>query len=455
VGLVLSADTRFRSRRLAKVAPLWLLAALFVATPAIPQSEPNTQKLITIRSVRAVAENGGAAVEIISNGPLVPAISKLDNPSRLVIDLPNARLSSDKKSVDFRSDQINGIRMNQFQQSPPLARIVVDLAKPVTYTWDAAGNRLMVRMHLAQETAVSVPDLPGNTQSGVVATRSGSASGVVLAGNRVPAGSSVTAGLDTAVLHLSRGGEVRVCPGTTVSITSSQNGRALMLGLSTGALETHYTLDASSDSIVTPDFRIQLTGPGEFHYGITADQHGNTCIQALPGNTSPLTVSELMGDGTYRMQPTQEVAFHGGHLSAVDSTVPGTCGCPPALPPLVRASAKSMADGALSEQPAAGAAPSAQPNSEPSLPVPAVMREPETSALPPSMPNDVHVQVEAPFVFNARNPQLAPSISMVEVKLLPVRDVPSSAYLQTEVAAPPHRRGFFGKIKGFFASIFG
>lgn len=442
------------------MAALWLLAAYFVSAPASLQGEPNAQKPITIRSVRAVAENGGAAVEILSSGPLVPAISKLDSPSRLVIDLP-ARISGDRKTVDFRSDQVNGIRMNQFQEAPPVARIVVDLAKPITYTWDAAGNRLMVRMHPAQEapSAVSVPALPGNSQSNSVAVRSGSVGGVVLAGNRVPAGSSVTAGLDTAVLHLARGGEVDVCPGTTVSVTSSQNGRALMLGLSTGALEAHYTLDATADSIVTPDFRILLSGPGEFHYAITADQRGNTCIQALPGNTASVTVSELMGDGTYRVQPTQEVAFHGGHLSAIDSAAPASCGCPPPLPPLMRASTKAMADGTPHVEQATGSTKIADLKNEPSLPVPAVMRGPETAALPPSGPNDVHIQVEAPFVYSAKNPRMAPAAPMGEVMLLPLRDLPRSAYLQAQGAPPPQikasRHGFFGRIKGFFAAIFG
>ena len=37
--------------------------------------------------------------------------------------------------------------MNQFQQSPPVARVVVDLVHPVGYGSDSTGPRLLVRMH--------------------------------------------------------------------------------------------------------------------------------------------------------------------------------------------------------------------------------------------------------------------------------------------------------------------
>jgi hypothetical protein len=270
---------------------LWFIAALLLIPAAAAQSSPkllaSSDNPAVVRSVRPLAEANGPAVEIISRPPLVPAITKLENPPRLVIDLPNARLAGREKRLDFRGNQINGVRLNQYQQDPPVARIVVDLSKPVAYTWDAAGNRLMVRLHPTEETVKPVPE-PAISRA--VLPTSGASGGVVLAGNRVATGSAVTAGAETAVLRLGRGGEILVCPKTTVSVTSSQNGRSLMLGISTGALEAHYSLDEAADSILTPDFRILLAGPGEFHYGVSADSRGNTCIQSLAGNTAAVIV---------------------------------------------------------------------------------------------------------------------------------------------------------------------
>jgi AMIN domain len=452
------------------LAALLLLSAVLTASGAA-QSSPKllatTDAPVVVRSVRLLP---GPAVEILSSRPLVPAISTLDNPPRLVIDLPNAdvpsALLSGGNQIDPTGQEIRRIRVNQYQNSPPVARVVVDLVKPIGHSWDAAGNRLMVRLHTSDEGTAKPPSVPAFTQGiqpAAVPLGPGSSGTVVLAGSHAVAGSSVSAGSETSVLRLERGGEVLVCPGTTVSVTSSQNGHALMLGMNTGALEAHYKLDASADSIVTPDFRILMAGPGEFHYAVSADSRGNTCVRALPGNTASVIVSELLGDGNYQVKPTEQIVFHSGRLNLVDAAVPNDCGCPRSDVPVLRTSAAPVPVVSAAKPPSSLPTAATGGGARPVLPA---ALPPETAALPASKPNDVHVQVDAPFVFRAEDlraenrpaPKPAP---IPDAKLLPAVDLPRPAPFETEVLPPPQtqakaaRHGVFAKIKGFFSAIFG
>ncbi len=434
-------------------------------------------KIAAIKSFRIVQEKDGPAVEILSTRPLVPSIQAISDPERLVIDLPNARLETPQKRISIQADQISTLRADQFQQNPPVARVVVDLLAPRAYTWDAAGNRLVV--HLGKNPnpanrspfqAPTVPSLTPAPQPVVAAVRA--AGPLALTGNDGGSGSAITAGPDTAVLRLSSGGEVHVCPGTTVSVTPSQNRHNLMLSMNTGALEAHFALDASSDSVMTPDFRILLVGPGEFHYAISADNQGNTCVRALPGNTASAMVSELLGDRTYQVKATDQLMFHSGQLDRVDSAVPLECGCPPPRDAPLRATnnlpvqSRTQGDAlpALNANPAP-VAETARTGSAPSTGAPAAAAPLDPSAAR----NELHVQVEAPLVFHATGPPPAP---VEDVRALPpdsrpaatpalATPLPPAASLKPQPGSPgtaaakrPPARGFFRKLGGFFAALF-
>jgi hypothetical protein len=457
-------------------------------TPVKPGAKPGSKsaavpasKIAAIKSFRIVQEKDGPAVEILSTKPLVPSIQAISDPDRLVIDLPNARLDTQQKRISVQADQISAIRADQFQQNPPVARVVVDLLAPRAYAWDAVGNRLVVHLGKNPSQASSSPfqqprvvSLTPAPQPVVAAVRA--AGPLALAGNdnNNDAGSAITAGPDTAVLRLSSGGEVHVCPGTTVSVTPSQNRHNLMLSMNTGALEAHFALDASSDSVMTPDFRILLVGPGEFHYAISADSQGNTCVRALPGNTASAIVSELLGDRTYQVKATDQLMFRSGQLDRVDMAVPLECGCPPPRDAPLRAtsdlpmqSQASPPGNANPAPPVAEATPaaSAASTSLPATGVPAAAPPLDASVAP----NELHVQIEAPFVFHATGPPPAP---VEDVRALPLdsrpREAPADAAplpppanespkpAGTETASSNHApaRGFFKRLGGFFAALF-
>ena len=249
---------------------------------AASQQEP-----AVISKVKVTLVDGAPAVEITSDHPIVPTITKLEDPLRLVVDLPNASMAAKEKQIDVKSEDISDIRLRQYLMFPPVARVTIDLLKPLSYTAEPVGNKLTIRLRAETEEVTTKPPTVSaitKTEQPVAVPVSLAESGSVVFADKLASGAAVTGGSQTTVLKLARGGEIHVCPGTTVSVTRSQNGRDLMVGMSSGALETHYALDESSDAILTPDFRILLRGPGEFHYAIRSDVRGNTCMRALPGS---------------------------------------------------------------------------------------------------------------------------------------------------------------------------
>lgn len=476
------AFRRSLSRGRLRVVGMVVLAAfpLYAQAPSNPESTPAVSKtaaskIAAIKSFRIVQEKDGQAVEILSTRPLIPAIQAITNPDRLVIDLPNARLDTQQKKISVQADQIGSLRADQFQQNPPIARVVVDLLAPRTYTWDAAGNRLVVHLGKPSDQARSspfepptAPSLTSSPQPVVASVRTSSP--VALTGKDAGSGSTITAGPDTAIVNLSAGGEVHICPGTTVSVTPSQNRHNVMLSMNTGSLEAHFPLDASSDSVMTPDFRILLVGPGEFHYAFSADSQGNTCVRALPGNTAAAIVSELIGDRTYQVKATDQLMFHSGQLDRVDAAVPLECGCPPPRDSSQRATSHLPTQ---SETPSQTSAPLPAVNASPA---PSVAESSHPEAAPATAspldasvaPNELHVQVEAPFVFHATVPAPAPiddvralpldarpgAMPALAVPLPPPANHNSSLSGQTTSTNRAPKRGFFRKLGGFFASLF-
>ena len=441
---------------------------LAVLAAAVTSAQSGNSRISELRSWRVTAGQYGPVIEVVSTRPVTPKIQVVENPLRLVVDLPGATIGKLRTKIPFRSPQIESIRLNQFRSVPPVSRIVLDLNAPVQYTWDANGNLLNIRIRADDAAAAKPPSVAGLTtgpQPVAVPVSVGTSGTLVETGSRVAAGSSITAGDEIAVLRLRRGGEVRVCPGTTVSVATSQTGEDLMLGMSNGAIETHYGEQETVDSVLTPDFRIVLPGPGEFNLAISADAKGNTCVGSLQGSTSSAVVAELLGSGTYEVRPEQQVLFRQGRLDSIE-TPAVVCGCPAAPVPALQASTENSK--ALSEE-EAGQKFQLQNSTNPSSTSTESGNSPDSNGTPSK--ETTKAAVDSSLVFSgeeiakARQQKASPKPPQSSVPAAPTAEaakLPLSAKspdsLPTVVVLPPAdpkpKKGFFGKIRGFFGSIF-
>jgi hypothetical protein len=248
----------------------------------------------------------------------------------------------------------------------------------------------------------------------------------------VASGSELSAGKSSVTLRLDRGGEVKICPNSNLSVTASSSQAALLFALGASTVEMSYPINELSDTLITPDFKLSLTGPGTFHFAVGVNSRGDTCIRPLLGNSGVIVISELTDTGAYLLKADESILFAGGKVSGKGPlTVP--CGCPAPVPvPAMRAETPPPAE----------------------QPVP-----------PPSKsPAEVHVTVEAPLVFRGDQPvQDSYTVAKVNFSRLP------NAFLQEKVEPaiaedqgqtpkkpkpPKEHKGFFGAIRGFFTSIF-
>ena len=259
-------------------------------------------------------------------------------------------------------------------------------------------------------------------------------------GAKIMSGAQIIAGRSTAEIKLARGGNLAACPGASLTITSGNGGREMLVALNAGAIEINYALASSADTILTPDFRIMLAGPGIFRFAIANYPHGDMCVQSLPGNTSSIIVNEQFGEGANQVKPGEQIIFHQGHVDDSASNTGASCGCPPnpAAPTAVFKFPEQQSLGAQ-QAVAAGKVPEKSPG----------ISIPPTQAI---KPGQTYTQIDAPIIFHGEN-QPPPQPSLAAVKRLAWPNT-----IEPMVPMPPaakEKKKWYQKFGSALSSIFG
>ncbi|MGZ4822982.1 MAG: type IV pilus secretin PilQ [Terriglobales bacterium] len=132
-------------------------AAMKTAEPAKPApAVVGSAGPVMVRNIAVTRGQGGIQVEISASAPLTPKTLKLTDPDRVVVDLPNAIPAGHPRSIVVNGADIKSVRMGQFQQDPPVTRVVVDLAGAREFEIMPVGNKLVLKVR-PEPSAVVAP----------------------------------------------------------------------------------------------------------------------------------------------------------------------------------------------------------------------------------------------------------------------------------------------------------
>ncbi|MEO8430425.1 MAG: type IV pilus secretin PilQ [Acidobacteriota bacterium] len=122
-------------------APAPAVRAEEPARAAAPRGEPAH----SLEEVRASSADGEVVVALLGDGYFQAKDFALENPPRIVIDLPGVRNDVRRRALTVKSELVARVRVSQFQTSPELVtRIVLDLTRPAPHAIRLDGERLSV-----------------------------------------------------------------------------------------------------------------------------------------------------------------------------------------------------------------------------------------------------------------------------------------------------------------------
>jgi type IV pilus assembly protein PilQ len=142
----------FEGEKIAAAEPAATEPAVAEPAPAPVTTEPLAAPALVraelahaLEEVSAEAVSDGVAVHLLADGNIQATDFLLANPPRLVIDLPGVKNTVRRRVLPISGGLVTRVRVSQFRSMPdPITRVVLDLARPVSYTVRPDGERLSV-----------------------------------------------------------------------------------------------------------------------------------------------------------------------------------------------------------------------------------------------------------------------------------------------------------------------
>ncbi|MCA1583130.1 MAG: AMIN domain-containing protein, partial [Acidobacteria bacterium] len=150
--------------------------AAAVATEELSRArETRGEPAHALEEIRAASANGEVTVSLLGDGAFSPKTFALENPPRVVIDLPGVKNDVRRRAMTVKSDLVTRVRVSQFSTSPEMiTRIVLDLTHPAPHSVRADGERLAVVVGgsgSGETVAAALPPAPAPSKRRASRTR--------------------------------------------------------------------------------------------------------------------------------------------------------------------------------------------------------------------------------------------------------------------------------------------
>ncbi len=121
------------------------LAAPRAGTPATTSSERRVRGN-AVEKVTFARDEGKLRVLILANGWVEYHSFRLNNPPRLVVDIPKTANRAGQRKIRVATPPLQSIRVAQFRKHPPISRVVMDLDRITPYQIRRRGHVVEVEL---------------------------------------------------------------------------------------------------------------------------------------------------------------------------------------------------------------------------------------------------------------------------------------------------------------------
>src|SRR6266568_3899076 len=131
-----------------------LLVMVLLASAETQNTGTETSRRSAVQKVDVVRVDDGVQVEITARGQVIPSLTALDRPARVVLDLPNTVAATSQNRITVESDGVKSVRVGMDNQVPPTTRVVVDLAQPCRYELlPSVDHKVVLKLYTTAKAA--------------------------------------------------------------------------------------------------------------------------------------------------------------------------------------------------------------------------------------------------------------------------------------------------------------